>query len=88
MAIKLLLHGWTLAESTVIGLLPQHSGFLAVHRAARRLPLTGENDASNQRRAVVTVRDRCGGYNVRRARSWLGCGGATLRMTGWLDGRM
>lgn len=37
--VQLLLHGWTLAEGPVVRLLPQHSGFLAAHRAAARLAL-------------------------------------------------
>lgn len=61
MSVKLLLHGWTLAEGPVVGLLPQHSGFLAAHRAATRLAFAGENDSSDEWRAVGTVMDRGGG---------------------------
>lgn len=60
MPVELLLHGWTLAEGPVVRLLPQHSGFLAAHRA-QRLAFAGENDSSDERRAIAAVMDRCGG---------------------------
>lgn len=58
MPVKLLLHGWTLAESPMVRLLTQHPGFLAGHCAARRLALTRENDSPDERGAIVAVRDR------------------------------
>lgn len=49
MSVKLLLHGWTLAEGPMIRLLSKHSVLFAVYGSARRLPITRENDAADQR---------------------------------------
>lgn len=61
MSVKLLLHGRTLAEGPMVRLLPQHSGFLAAHCAATRLPFTREDDPSDERRPVAAVVDGRGG---------------------------
>lgn len=61
MSVKLLLHSWTLAEGPVVRLLPQNSGFLAGHHAAARLALAGENDPSDEWRAIAGVMDQRGG---------------------------
>lgn len=58
MPVKLLLHGWTLAEGPVVRLLSQHPRFLAAHGSTTCLPFARENDSSSQWGAVATVGDR------------------------------
>lgn len=48
MPVKLLLHGWTLAEGAMVRLLPQHPRFFAGRCTAPCLPFTRENDSANQ----------------------------------------